>query len=99
VKEKEARGIFIKGPSFKLENGKPYSLQEIITLSTSMWKEFHEANGYLKAIEKTKGLEKTLNEIYDITASIRNGPIITYKEQSKLVHKKTWETISSEANL
>ena len=61
MNQEKAKEIVIKGESFKLEKDKSYQLEEIISLSTAKWKEFHEAKGYLEAVKKTKGLVKAIH--------------------------------------
>ncbi len=63
MNQEKAKEIVIKGESFKLEKDKSYQLEEIISLSTAKWKEFHEAKGYLKAVEKFRGGMEAIGHI------------------------------------
>ena len=65
MNKEKAKEIVIKGESFKLEKDKSYQLEEIISLSTAKWKEFHEAKCYLKTVEKFRGVVDSLNKFIE----------------------------------
>ena len=63
MNKEKAKEIVIKGELSKLEKDKSYQLEEIISLSTAKWKEFHEAKGYLEAVEKFREVVKKAKAI------------------------------------